>query len=107
MTDLEFVFEESAWEQELLAKRPGEPVCAARLLTLLEGADEDQVEQAVELLAQRELVLDLSALPPAPGTGAAAERILCGCTWKKWPPCLRREMRRCWQWNWLPATGMW
>ena len=75
MTDLEYVFEESAWEQELLAKNPGETVCAARLLTLLEGADEDQVEQAVELLAQRNLVLDISALPPTPGTGAAAQRL--------------------------------
>ena len=75
MTDLEYVFEESAWEQELLAKNPGETVCAARLLTLLEGADKDQVEQAVGLLAQRNLVLDISALPPTPGTGAAAQRL--------------------------------
>lgn len=76
MTELEYSFHNNAWEEELLAKNPGDRVCAARLLTLLEEGDEEQVEQAVQLLAQKELVLDLSALPPAPGTGAAAERLL-------------------------------
>ena len=36
---LEFVFEETPWEQELNKLQPGENMSALRLLTLLEEAD--------------------------------------------------------------------
>lgn len=76
MTDLDIVFEESAWEKALEGVKPGDSFCAAQLLTLLEGEDEAQVEDAVQALADRDIRLDISSLPPAPGTGAAAQRLL-------------------------------
>jgi hypothetical protein len=39
---LDFVFEESPWEQELNNLQPGENMSALRLLTLLEEADEER-----------------------------------------------------------------
>lgn len=75
MTDLDIVFEESAWEKAIAALNPGDSLCAVRLLTLLEGEEESQVEEAVQTLAQRHIRLDISSLPPAPGTGEAALRL--------------------------------
>ena len=74
MTDLEVYFDESPWEQEL--QSAGDSICAARLLTLLEGAQEDQVELAVEELARLHIRLDLSKLPPVSGDNPAAQRLL-------------------------------
>lgn len=73
MTDLEVYFEERPWEQVL--ETAGEQVCALQLLTALEGADDQEVEEAVEALAQRHIRLDLSKLPPMPGNGPSAERL--------------------------------
>ena len=75
MTDLDIVFEESAWEKTIASLNPGDSLCAVRLLTLLEGEDEDQVEEAVQTLARRHIRLDISALPPASGTGETALRL--------------------------------
>lgn len=76
MTDLKIVFDERVWEKALAEVAPGGSFCAVRLLTLLEGEDESQVEDAVQALADRRIQLDISALPPASATGACAERLL-------------------------------
>ena len=75
MTDLDIVWEESPWEQALEELKNGDSLCALHLLTLLEGEDEEAVEAAVQTLADRHIRLDISALPPTPGTGAAAQRL--------------------------------
>ena len=45
---LEFVFDEMPWERELSKCVPGENMSALRLLTLLEEADEDIAQEALD-----------------------------------------------------------
>ena len=39
MTDLDIVFEESAWEKTIASLNPGDSLCAVRLLTLRYGLE--------------------------------------------------------------------
>lgn len=75
MNDLDFSFEESPWEAFLTTKRSGDTVSAANLLTLLEGEEEQAVEDALLDLENRCIGLDISGLPKAGGTGEAALRL--------------------------------
>lgn len=70
---MEFTFEESVWERELSGL--GETVSAVRFLALLEGEDENTVEEAFESLNARRIRLDISGLPKTSGTGEAAVRL--------------------------------
>lgn len=73
MTDLEVYFDERPWESAIAAA--GEQICALQLLTALEGADDLELEEAVETLARRHIRLDLSKLPPVSGNNPSAERL--------------------------------
>lgn len=75
MNDLEFSFEQSPWDAFLLTKGMGERISAAQLLTLLEGEDEQAVENALEDLETGCMVLDISELPRPVGIGEAAARL--------------------------------
>ncbi len=75
MKDLEFVFEEYAWQRVLDAKKQGENLSAAQLLTLLEDAEETQVAQALECLQEKRITLDVSDLPKFSAAGATAKRL--------------------------------
>lgn len=75
MKDLEFVFEEYAWQRVLDAKKQGETLSAAQLLTLLEDAEETQVAQALEYLQEKRIMLDISDLPKFSAAGATAKRL--------------------------------
>lgn len=75
MNDLDFSFEESPWEAFLTTKRSGDTVSAANLLTLLEGEEEQAVEDALLDLENRCIGLDISGLPKAGGTGETALRL--------------------------------
>ena len=70
---MEFTFEESVWERELSGL--GEFVSAVRFLALLEGEDENTVEEAFASLNARRIRLDISELPKTSGTGEAAVRL--------------------------------
>ena len=48
MNDLEFTFEQSPWEAYRMTKGMGDTVSAVTLLSLLEDADEQQVEDAYD-----------------------------------------------------------
>ncbi|MEF2837633.1 MAG: sigma-70 family RNA polymerase sigma factor [Oscillospiraceae bacterium] len=80
MNDFEFSFEQTPWEAFLRTKGMGDVISAVTLLSLLEGEDEQQLEDALQDLETGCMVLDVSSLPKAGGTGEAAVR-------------LRREMR--------------
>ncbi len=71
MNELDISFEESPWELYLNALPPERPVSAARLLTLLEDADEEVFQEALEDLEDQERALDLTDLP-RPGSGGEA-----------------------------------
>lgn len=59
----EFLFDQSPWEAYLNSCRRGSSVSAWNLLSVLENEDDEAVEDAFTILAQRELTLDLSSLP--------------------------------------------
>lgn len=75
MNDLTFSFEASPWETFLLTKGMGQTVSAVTMLSLLEGADELQVEDALQDLETGCMHLDISGLPRVGGTGEAAVRL--------------------------------
>ncbi len=59
----EFIFEPTAWELELSSLQPGSSIRAVRLLTLLEGEDEQALEDAFQSLEQMHVALDVTELP--------------------------------------------
>ena len=73
MSNLEFTFEDST---DFFADVPdGASVSAARFLTLMEGETEETMEEALQEMENRGIVLDISDLPKASGTGEAAVRL--------------------------------
>ncbi len=75
MRKLDFSFEISPWEAWLRTKQMGDTVCAAEILTMLEGEQEQFLEDALNDLEIGCMVLDVSGLPKAPGTGEGAVRL--------------------------------
>ncbi len=75
MIDLEFQFEESPWEAYLRSREPGDTAAAGALLAMLEGEEEDALEEAFRLMEVGSLVLSVSDLPRVNGTGEAALRL--------------------------------
>lgn len=73
--DLDFIFEESQWQLALKAYKRGERISSAQLLTLLEEAEETQVEEALDSLLERGISLDISDLPKFLASGASAARL--------------------------------
>ncbi len=63
MSQLDFEFEQPPWEQVLDAQALGSSISAARMLALLEQEPEEAAEAALELLEQRDILLDTSDLP--------------------------------------------
>ena len=75
MTPLEFTFQEPDLELALEQMMQSECFSAARFLTLMEGADEETFEDALQLLNDRHILPDLSDLPAPAGDGEAAVRL--------------------------------
>lgn len=75
MNDLEFTFERSIWEEAIDALNPGDGISATRFLTLVESADETETENALDMLAQRHISLDVTGLPKVASTGTTAQRL--------------------------------
>ena len=72
---MEFTFEASPWEQALDGLQPGDTLSAVRFLTLVEGEDEDAMEEAFATLENQHITLDISALPLMPAAGDTAVRL--------------------------------
>ena len=75
MNDMDFSFEQSPWEAFLMTKQAGDVISAVNMLTMLEGEDEEYVEEALADLETASMVLDISGLPKGPGSGEAALRL--------------------------------
>ena len=75
MIDLDYSFEQSPWEAFLRTKGMGDTVSAVTLLSMLEGMEEQAVEDALEDLETGCMSLDISGLPKVGGTGEAALRL--------------------------------
>ena len=75
MNNLDITFEASPWEAFLMRKCMGDTISAVTLLSLLEGEDEQQLEDALQDLETGCMILDISSLPKVGGTGEAAVRL--------------------------------
>jgi len=74
MTDI-FAFEQTPWELYLAGLHKGDSVSAARFLTLLEDADEEETENAFLDLEEKGVSLDITGLPVDTGAGETALRL--------------------------------
>ena len=74
MNDM-FSFERAEWELLLDAVKPGSSLSAMRLLSALETADEEAVEETLGVLLQRGVTLDISMLPEDFGGGEMEKRL--------------------------------
>lgn len=63
MIDLDFSFEERPWEAYVRGLEQGDKVSASYALTLMEGEEEDTVEEFFQTLEELTVSLDLSDLP--------------------------------------------
>ena len=72
---MEFTFEPSAWELTLEGLRRGTTLSAARFLTLMEPETEEILEEALQLLDEKDILLDISDLPAAAVSGETAVRL--------------------------------
>lgn len=70
-----FSFGQSPWELALGKLRAGETIPAVRLLALLEGEEEEAVEEAFEILEAQKVTLDIGQLPQDFGTGETEKRL--------------------------------
>ena len=75
MAKLDITFEQSGWEAWLLRRQMGEKISAAQLLTLLEGEEEQAVEEALQQLEEACMELDVTDLPRPGALGEAALRL--------------------------------
>lgn len=74
MNSLDFTFEQSPWEKFLMTKTMGDSIPAAQVLTLLEGEEEQALEDALLDLETGYMELSLEGLPK----GVAGAKRLCG-----------------------------
>ncbi len=72
---MNFVLEQSPWEAALEKLNQNETVSALQLLTLLEGADEEDAEIFLDERAQKHITIDATTLPKVSGSGASAMRL--------------------------------
>ena len=75
MNNLDFSFEQTPWEAFLMTKGMGQTISAVTLLSLLEGEEEQQLEEALQDLETGCMILDISDLPKSGGSGEAAVRL--------------------------------
>ena len=73
MIELDITFESDPWEKALQTAK--DSISAANLLALLEDASEEDAEDAMDILAQRHVAIDLKTLPKTPVAGAMAVRL--------------------------------
>ena len=75
MSNLDFTFEDSLWEQYFAAVAGDGYVSAARFLAVMEEETEDTVEDLLLEMESRGILLDISDLPKAAAAGEAALRL--------------------------------
>lgn len=75
MNKLEFSFEPAPWEQWLGNFPQGASVPAGSLLTLLEGEEEQELEDALQAMEEAGMELDIRDLPKSFGSGETALRL--------------------------------
>ncbi len=72
---IDISFDNAPWETELNALGVGETLSAAHFLTLMESEDELSMENALSILDEKEILLDISDLPKLSLSGPGALRL--------------------------------
>lgn len=72
---MDFQFEQSPWEAYLNSCGNGASLPAWKLLSLLEGEDDDSVEDAFQTIAEKNISVDFSGLPRTVPDGQMAQRL--------------------------------
>ncbi len=72
---MDFTFEATAWEQCIDVLPRGSSLSAARFLTLMEPEGEEAMEDAVALLQEKDILLDVSDLPQLSASGETVLRL--------------------------------
>ena len=72
---MEFTFEASAWETVLSSLKPGSSLSASRFLALMEQESEESLEDALQMLEEKDILLDIADLPSMAGSGETAVRL--------------------------------
>ena len=72
---IDVTFEESAWETVLSGLQTGGRLSATHFLALMERESEEAVEDALALLDQKDILLDISDLPSGTASGETAVRL--------------------------------
>ena len=72
---MDFQFEQSPWEAYLNSCHNGASISAWNLISMLEDEDDEAVEEAFQIIAEKQLLLDLSSLPRTAPMGQAALRL--------------------------------
>lgn len=75
MSDFDFAFEQTPWDATLDMLRPGDSFSAVRFLALMEGEEEEVLEDAFQDLEDRHVALHVSQLPLDYGTGETQKRL--------------------------------
>lgn len=71
----DFLFEKSPWEVYLDACKSGTAVPAVGLLAMLEGEDDEAVEDAFQMIDDKHLTIDLTSLPHTASSGQTSARL--------------------------------
>ena len=71
----DFQFDETPWEAFLGSCKNGTSVSAWNLISMLEDEDDEGVEEAFQIIREKQMVLDISSLPKTSPTGQAALRL--------------------------------
>ncbi len=71
----EFILDIPGWEAVLSVLKPGSSLPAARFLALMEQEGQEDTEQALALLEQKDVLLDVSAMPQSFGSGEMAVQL--------------------------------
>lgn len=75
MNQWDFSFEPSPWESIMGGMSAGSCFSAASFLTMMESECEEAVEEALSLLEERDILLDITDLPTDFGSGETAVRL--------------------------------
>ena len=75
MNEWDFTFGDAPWEEEIRALQPGNQWDAVHFLTVMEPEEEDALEEALEMLEKKDILLNIDSLSTGTGSGETALRL--------------------------------